>query len=109
MFILYIIVKICFIRVISARHCTISYNVGLAPYDVVRGPAWHRSMSSSRSAPVRYVTKQENILKPRPVPVRLSNLPVFYKSLNKYGVCFICNNSIKQASFLRTLVTFFSG
>jgi len=49
-----------------------------------------------RPAPVRYVTTQKKILKNRPVPGRLSNLPVMCKSLKSYDVSFICDRSIKD-------------
>jgi len=47
-----------------------------------------------RTAPVRYVTTQEKILKNRPVPERLSHSPVICKSLKSYGVSFMCDHSI---------------
>jgi len=49
-----------------------------------------------RPAPVRYVTRQEKILKNRPVPGRLSNSPVICKSLKSYYVSFICDHSITR-------------
>jgi len=47
-----------------------------------------------RPPPVRYVTTQEKFLKNRPMPGRLSNLPVMCKSLKSYVVSFICDHSI---------------
>ena len=63
----------------------IFYNTGRAPYDIV----YRR-----RTAPVRYVTTQEKVLKNRPVPGRLSNSPVKCTSLKSYDVSFICDHSI---------------
>ena len=59
---------------------------GRAPADVFI--YWHRT------ALVQYVTTQEKILKNRPVPGRLSNLPVMCTSLKSYDVSFICDHSI---------------
>jgi len=53
------------------------------------------------AAPVRYVTTQKNTLKYkmyRPVPGRLSNSPVIFKSLQSYDVSFICDHSITCTS-----------
>jgi len=49
-----------------------------------------------RTAPVRYVTTQEKILKNRPLPGRLSNSPVICTSLKSYGVILICDHSINH-------------
>jgi len=47
----------------------IFYNAGRAPYDIVRCPA-DVFIYRRRTAPVRYVTTKEKILKNRPVPGR---------------------------------------
>jgi len=84
-------VKICFIRVKSAGHRTLSVP-GRTSADVI--------IYRRRPAPVRYVTTQEKILKNRPVPGRLSNSPVMCKSLKSYDVSFICDHSITCITIL---------
>jgi len=53
-----------------------------------------------RTAPVRYVTTQEKILKNSPVPGRLSNWPVISTSLKSYDISFICDHSIKARAVI---------
>ena len=87
----------CFIRVKSAGHCMVS---GWS----ITTPSGHRTVPGKASAediiyrrrppPVRYETTQEKSLKNRPVPERLSNLPVMCKSLKSYIVSFLCDLSI---------------
>ena len=67
----------------TVRHRTVP---GRAPADVF--------IYRRRTAPVRYVTMQEKILKTRPVPGRLSNSPVMCTPLKSYDVSFICDHSI---------------
>ena len=50
-------------------------------------------MYRCRPAPLRYLTTQEKILKIRPLSARSLNSPVICKSLNSYGVSFICEHS----------------
>jgi len=69
----------------------ISYNADRAPSDVF--------IYRRRTAPVRYVTTQEKILKNRPVPGRLSNSSVMCTALKSY-VSFICDHSISVCSTL---------
>ena len=69
----------------------ISYNAGQALYVW----AWANVIIYRRqSAPVRCVTTQEKNLKNRPVPGRLSNLPVMCRSLKSYYVRFISDHKI---------------
>jgi len=72
----------------TVRHCTVPV---WAPADVF--------IYRRRTAPVRYVTMQEKILKNRLVPGRLSNSPVMCTSLKSYDVSFICNHSIIRLQF----------
>ena len=69
------------------------YGVRLIFYNAGRAPA-DDFMYRRRTAPVRYVTTPEKILKNRPVPGRLLNSPVMCTSLKSYDVSFICDRSI---------------
>ena len=86
--------------VITAREnsCKIgraSYSVWLISYNAVRASA-DIVINRRWSAPVQYVTTQENNLIYRPVPWSLSTLPLMYESLKPYDISFICDHRISR-------------
>ena len=90
-------VKMCFIRVKSAGHCTVSGWSLTTPSGQRTVPGRASTddiIYRCRPAPVRYVTTLEKFLKNRPVPGQLSNSLVICKSLKSYVVNFICDHSI---------------
>jgi len=104
------------------HHCTWKFVINRpgtvrCPADLLQrrpGTVRHRTVPVRASAdviiyrrqpaPIRYVTTQEKNLKNRPVPGRLSDLPVMCKSLKSYDVSFICDHSIMPSIYNKVVI-----